>query len=203
MDMEYYNIVRDDLISMIREAKEKPINVLEIGCGTGATLLQIKKQFPNAKVFGLELQEEAAEYGARLLPITCGNVEDRKLDFKEEYFDYILLGDVLEHLVNPEETLLYLKKFLKREGYIVTSIPNLQHYSAFVPLLFGEFEYFDAGVLDRTHLRFFTMRSIQNMFSRTDYEILEMNRNIDVSEMQPWIEKVIAHLCAISSEIES
>ncbi len=202
IDIEYYNTARVDLISLITEEQHHPIRVLEIGCGTGATLLQIKKQFPNAEVYGMELQQRVVDFGSKLLPITCGNIEDRTLDFPKEYFDYIILGDVLEHLVNPEDTLVYLKNYLKEEGYILTSIPNLQHYSAFVPLLFGEFEYFDAGVLDRTHLRFFTYRSIQNMFKRIDYEIVHIKRNVDVSTMQPWVEEVLDKLCAISSEID-
>ena len=77
IDMEYYNTARLDLIFLIQEAEEKPINVLEIGCGAGATLCKIKEKFPNAQVFGVELQKEVAEYGAKLLPIICGNIEDK------------------------------------------------------------------------------------------------------------------------------
>lgn len=202
IDIEYYNTARTDLISLMKEDRNKAIRVLEIGCGTGATLMQIRKLFPNAQVYGLELQEKAAQLGSKLLPIVCGNVEDRTLDFPNESFDYILFGDVLEHLVNPEDTLVYLKKFLKNDGYILASIPNILHYSAFIPLLFGEFEYFDAGILDRTHLRFFTLRSIRNMFERIDCKIVEMRQNVDNSLMEPWIEQIIDKLCAISSEID-
>lgn len=202
LDIEYYNGVRTDLIEMIKEDYHRDIKVLEIGCGTGATLLEIKKLYPNSKVYGLELQKEAAELGSKLLPIECGNIEDRKLNFQGEYFDYILMGDVLEHLCYPEDVLVYLKKFLKNEGYILASIPNIQHYSAFIPMLFGEFEYTNSGILDRTHLRFFTWNSIQNMFERINYKITEVRLNDTSSWVYPWEERIIDQLCKIDDNID-
>ena len=136
------------------------------------------------------------------MPIIWGNIEDKDLNFPKESFDYILLGDVIEHLVNPEETLRYLQQFLKRDGYIIASIPNILHYSAFIPLPFGEFNYSEAGILDRTHLRFFTWRSICNMFERLQCEIVEVRQNEMDSFMEPWIEGIISKLCDISTEID-
>ena len=200
-NIEYYNNPRVDLIGMIKEERNEPIRVLEIGCGTGATLLQIKRKFPNAQVYGLELQEEVVKWGAKLLPIVCGNVEDRKLDYPDAFFDYIIMGDVLEHLVNPEDTLAYLKKFLKKKGYVLTSIPNIQHFTVILPLLFGEFEYVNSGVLDRTHLRFFTLKSILNMFERLEYVVEDIYPNALESFVGPWADEMLQKLCAISDNI--
>ena len=94
----------------------------------------------------------------------------------EKYFDCVVFNDVLEHLVDPYSVLEEIKKFLSPEGVIVASIPNIRH----APVLFdlvvkGNWDYAEYGVLDKTHLRFFTKASIKKMFSNSGYELIQMN----------------------------
>ncbi len=163
-DMQYYLYVRNDVISLINHKHCEPIRVLEVGCGLGMTLSRIKYLWPESVVYGIELSKEIAHIAANQSDVICGNIEDMpKLPYEEEYFDYIILADVIEHLVMPEKVLGKMKKYLKLDGEILLSIPNVQHWSVVLPLINGEFEYKDSGILDRTHLKFFTYKSITEM----------------------------------------
>ncbi len=75
------------------------------------------------------------------------------MDYKK-IFDYIILGDVLEHLIDPWKIVNELKQYLKKDGYLVSSIPNIMHVSVLRNLVLGNFTYEDSGILDKTHLRF-------------------------------------------------
>jgi 2-polyprenyl-3-methyl-5-hydroxy-6-metoxy-1,4-benzoquinol methylase len=91
-------------------------------------------------------------------------------------FDVILLGDVLEHLVRPADLLRRLKDHLRPSGWIVTSIPNIAHASVRLALLLGEFRYREWGLLDETHVRFFTADSVAELFDTTGYEVRDVVR---------------------------
>lgn len=183
VDLNYYGNIRTEIVDLIQENRENNIKVLEIGCGCGSTLLKIKSEYPKAEVFGVELVEAAAQLIQHMIPIICQNIEDCKLQYPLHSFDYIILGDVLEHLHEPHKTLLYLKDFLAEGGYIIVSIPNIMNYTAIIPLLQGNFDYQDAGILDRTHLRFFTLNSIVKMFHENGFHILGISAlNNSISE---------------------
>ena len=90
-------------------------------------------------------------------------------------FDYIILGDVLEHLVEPRNLLMRFIPYLKQSGMFLCSIPNIMHTSVLFPLLFeGKFDYKDSGILDRTHLRFFTLESINMLFKSCHLKIQDI-----------------------------
>ncbi|GHU44653.1 hypothetical protein FACS1894111_12260 [Clostridia bacterium] len=169
--LNYYASPRNDLIAMMQHKKEEAISLLEIGCGAGGTLAKLEHLFPNASVCGIELTESLAKIGANQLNIIQGNIETMTLPYEQNSFDYILFGDVLEHLYQPEDTIKRLLPYLKDTGVYLCSIPNIMHFSVLNPLLAGEFEYQDEGILDRTHLRFFTQNSIRNMFERCQMDI--------------------------------
>ena len=175
----YYGSVRHELINLMKEPRETPIHVLEVGCGTGATLSHIQYLFPNASVNGIEIVDEIARLGAMNLDIISGDVENMELPYVHNSFDYIIFEDVLEHLCYPEDVLIHMKDYLKPEGHIITSIPNLMNARVIYDLLHGNFTYKDAGILDRTHLRFFTYKEIVKMFERTGYQIDQMLMNIN------------------------
>ena len=126
-------------------------------------------------MFGLEINQNAAKIASKIANVRQGNIEDQQIPF-EEKFDYILFGDVLEHLRNPEGTISYCRKYLTSQGKIITSIPNLMHYSVIRELLKGNFEYTSTGLLDRTHIHFFTYNEIFHMFQENGYEIQEIGR---------------------------
>lgn len=170
-DMRYYNSVRVDLIELIKKRHDEKFSVLEVGCGLGSTLARIEYLWPEAEVKGIELVDRLAEIGANYLDIMQGNIETMEIPYETESFDYIIFGDVLEHLYAPSECLKRITPYLKDDGFILCSIPNIMHMSVIVPLLRGKFEYGDKGILDRTHLRFFTLESIIKMLRECGLEI--------------------------------
>ena len=166
---DYYAHARNDVIDMIDDDPGKPISVLEIGCGIGGTLSRIKYLFPNADIHGIEIEKKVAELGNQRIDIVCGDIE--RIGLGERKYDYILFPDVLEHLRDPEVVLLRMRQFIKDNGHIIASIPNLMNASVIHDLLAGDFTYTDEGILDRTHLKFFTLSTIKKMFEITGYRI--------------------------------
>lgn len=174
-NMNYFNMVPSkNLIDFIEEDKEAEFHVLEIGCDLGATLLSIKNKYHNCKVYGMEINSAAVNIAKNIIDVREGNIEEEKLLF-EEKFDYIIFGDVLEHLHNPQKVIRFCKILLKKQGCIIASIPNLMHISVMQQLLNGRFEYQNTGLLDSTHIHFFTYYEILLMFQKEGYSIEEIS----------------------------
>ena len=140
--------------------------VLEIGCGAGATLGWLRQQHHATHTVGIEIAETAADK-ARLFAdeVHCLDFERQDLPGNEPKFDLILCLDVLEHMVDPWAVIDRLAtRYLKTGGTLLVSLPNVRHYSVVLPLLLqGRWDYEDAGLLDRTHLRFFTKASAKKL----------------------------------------
>jgi SAM-dependent methyltransferase len=165
----YYDFCRFDIIALITQKETEPISVLEIGCSGGGTLAKIAEVWQGAEVKGIEIVPEIAEYAqAKGLDVICRDIENAELPYEKEHFDYLIMADVLEHLREPEDTLLNMLKYLKKGGSFLCSIPNIQHASIINDLMQGKFEYTDAGILDRTHIRFFTLHSIRQLLSNVN-----------------------------------
>lgn len=170
---DYYRNVNLDLLNKI------PTNsncILEIGCGSGWMGEAFKAKNPSAKYFGIELFETAAEEAAtRLDGVICANIElDLTLPSKlAPLFDVVVFGDVLEHLQDPWRVLSELRKYIQPGGLCVTCIPNVAHWSLISGLLRGKWDYADAGLLDRTHLRFFTLDTAVEMFQKTGWTVFD------------------------------
>lgn len=165
----YYSGSRDDLIRLIPRGATK---ILEIGCAAGMTGKALKEQ-GFEEVVGVEVVEEVAR---KAMPyydrIIVSDVEKMKIPYAKAYFDCILYGDVLEHLVDPWRVLKEHNGLVRTGGAIICSVPNIRHYKVIKKLLIkGEWDYRDAGVLDRTHLRFFTLKSIKQMIADSGFEI--------------------------------
>lgn len=154
----YYKMSRPDLAQKIRAGRNR---VLEVGCAEGRLGASLKQAGLAAEVVGIEIVADVARIAtARLDRVVCGDIEtmDREVPgLEKNSFDYVLCGDVLEHLRDPWESLRWLVSLLKRDGRLVASVPNVRHWSVILPLVFkGQWEYRTHGILDRTHLRFFT-----------------------------------------------
>lgn len=142
--------------------------VLEIGCGSGATLGWLRQSRRTSHTVGVEIAEAAANNAkANVDEVYCLDFEHIELPAQNADFDVILCLDVLEHMVNPWDAVDRLVcRYLKRGGVLIVSLPNVRHYSIVLPLLFkGRWDYEDAGLLDRTHLRFFTRDSALGLLS--------------------------------------
>jgi glycosyltransferase involved in cell wall biosynthesis/ubiquinone/menaquinone biosynthesis C-methylase UbiE/Tfp pilus assembly protein PilF len=172
----YYENVRNDLIHLIpMDAKY----ILEVGCAFGMTGRELKKR-NGAFVAGLELNVEAARAAKIILDdVVEGDIEKIDLPYSDDTFDCILFADVLEHLVDPLSALLKVKRLLKKEGSIVASIPNVQFHGVIHKLIEGNWTYEEEGILDNTHLRFFTYKEIIKLFSKAGYFIQKVEEVLD------------------------
>ncbi len=182
--MGYYSNVNPDLLRFIPpDAK----TVLEIGCGEGALCEAYRRVNPDVTWTGVESNEAALRIAVERGVIMGAeppesSVEHWINDFDEhsEYdpaepeFDCLILGDVLEHLVDPWEVMRGLSRQLLPGAQVLACIPNVQHWTVIRDLLEGKWDYQDSGLLDRTHLRFFTLKSIREMFDAAGLQIHEI-----------------------------
>lgn len=200
-NMNYFNKNPNrELLELIEAEPNEEMNVLEIGCDCGVNLLYVKNKYPNAHLYGVEINPRAAEIAKHIAKISVDNIEECNLEFEEIKFDYIIMGDVLEHLHKPEAVLEYCKGLLKREGKIVSSIPNVMHYTVMHGLINGDFTYKDTGLLDRTHIHMFTFNEIMRMFVAAEYQVetvIPIEKDISAES-----EKFVDRLLEISDEAE-
>ena len=156
----YYCAPRPELAAQVPLHAER---VLDVGCGGGEFGRSLKERGAK-EVVGIEVIERAWELARRNLDdALLGNIESMELPFEDGYFDCIVFGDVLEHLIDPTGVLKRLKRVLSPDGVMVMSIPNIQFYQTIDMLGRGRWKYEDAGIMDRTHLRFFTAVEINEM----------------------------------------
>lgn len=143
--------------------------LLEVGCGSGA-FGQAVKQTRKIEVWGVEPVLSAASIAATKLDHLINRAFDAETGLPEGAFDCIVFNDVLEHMLAPEQALRYARALLSPRGVVVASIPNIRHLPVVWELaVHGRWEYRDCGVLDRTHLRFFTRSSMAKMFEAEGY----------------------------------
>lgn len=151
--------------------------VLELGCGDGSMSRLMHEQC-QAHIIGIDRNPEIVWQAQRYCDyVFIEDLDDpHSLDALEgEKFDVITLVDVLEHLKHPETLLKRLQPLLLDEGQILLSIPNVAHASVRLELLNGQFDYEQAGILDMTHLKFFTLKSIQAMLGRAGYALQDID----------------------------
>lgn len=150
-------------------------HVLDVGTADGHPVVDGLKA-RGCKVWGVEIDEEAAADAAPMCEqMVVGNVEhlDLASTFGDKRFDVILCLDVLEHLVEPLDTLNRLKELLTPTGIVVASIPNVTHAAVRLQLLDGSFTYTDTGLLDRTHVRFFDRTEVEKLFDDAGLTVME------------------------------
>lgn len=180
MSKEYYGNERLELVRLVSKNSD---TVLDLGCGQGAMSAAIKRDRNAQEIWGVEVVKDVAEIAERnpaFKKVLCGNLEDLIDDIPDNYFSYIIAGDVLEHLVDPWSILETLRHKLRDDGTFVCSIPNIRNFSHLFKLFFGgRFEYKDSGVMDRTHLRFFARKDLQIMFEEAGF------KNISIGPVRP------------------
>lgn len=166
-----------------------PTRVLDLGCATGAFGAELTRRFPGASVVGIEAGRAAAEKAqARIERVIHARLDDVSLadhGLREGEFDTVIASDILEHLVNPWQLLARLRPYLAPRAQIVASIPNVRNITVVSPLLQdGRFDYDERGLLDITHLRFFTLRGIRRLFGETGY-VVERDMAIILPSLEP------------------
>jgi len=159
-------------ILKILEREREPVSILDVGTASG----YLGKAWKNAghHVTGIEFDAAAAEKARdNYHTFRIADIETYEFPYRQE-FDYIVFADVLEHLRDPAAVLRRCIPGLKESGKIVISLPNVANWVIRLGLLFGRFDYVDRGILDRTHLRFFTLRSAGQLVSDASCEVLEV-----------------------------
>lgn len=175
----YYEESRRELIPLVpRGAK----SVLEVGCGNGAFARELRKIL-DARIVGIELNEhQAARARQDMDEVLVGDIEEILPALDDSQYDLIIFNDVLEHLIAPWNVVNIAKAKLKAGGAIFAAIPNVRHWSVIASLVFGaEWRYGDYGLLDRSHLRFFTARSAARMFVESEFDRITLHRPLKKS----------------------
>ena len=168
MDMQYYRHVRAEIAPLLPANAKR---IVDVGCGTGATLKWLRERYPQAHTIALEGNPDTKEELRR------NASESHIIDLAGEIPDLgepdlMLFLDVLEHLPDPAAVLRRLTSQLAQNGIIIVSLPNVAHLSVSLPLLLrGEFTYRDAGILDRTHLRFFIQESSTGLLNDAGFVV--------------------------------
>lgn len=153
-------------------------NILEFGSANGRLTKHLAKS-KNCNVTIVELDKESGQEAMKFAHTSFvgeeyGNIENYYWEQIDIKYDYIIFADVLEHLSNPKEVLKRCKQKLQDQGRILVSIPNITHNSILINMLNDEFEYDDVGLLDRTHIHFFSLKSFLRMIEECEIGVFDM-----------------------------
>ena len=179
----YYSRINGDLLRFMPPDARV---VLEVGCGTGALAEAYRRVNPDVRYLGIEISPQAAREAGesgRIDHVFTGDAAvaepvDLRLSEIDPSVDCLVFGDVLEHMVDPWTVLTRLARWVREDGQVLACIPNIQHYSVLVNLLRGKWEYQDEGLLDRTHLRFFTLEGLRELFVRARIKCLRYSTTV-------------------------
>lgn len=179
----YFTRPRKDLISFLPE--RTGLKILEIGAGGGDTLIELKQSGKASEVTGIELFALDGTYqnNALIDRFIVGNIEEIKPDLRTNYFDAILFGDVLEHLLDPWSVVKNVSGFLKPGGLLIASIPNIRSRQAFKKIfLEGDFGYTSEGLFDKTHYRWFCKKNMIHLLTPTSFELVSVTSNLELKK---------------------
>ncbi|HXL01706.1 MAG TPA: methyltransferase domain-containing protein, partial [Candidatus Atribacteria bacterium] len=171
----YYSYSRPEIQALIPSSAKK---ILDIGCGAGE-LGKALKERQDCEVTGIEIVPEVADKAREKLDkVIVGDIEEIIDDLPENYYDVVIFADVLEHLKNPWKILSQIKTRINAQGIVIISVPNVRHWSVIKDLLEGRWDYQEAGILDKTHLRFFTKKTILDMLDKTGFKATNLQGTI-------------------------
>jgi len=171
----YYTKIRSEFK---KEIPKNPDNkILEVGAGDGSTLIYLKNNGYANEIHGIELNiiPNSNQQDPILDKMTIGNIEHMDLSHYTNYFNVILCGDVLEHLIDPWTVVEKLSTLLKKDGLLIVSIPNIADYQFILKLIITKrFKYESFGVLDKTHLRFFGKKDIYELIGKGNFNKIKI-----------------------------
>ncbi len=170
---EYFMQERKEMLAWVPHTATR---ILDVGCGAGIFGSSLKQR-EGIEVWGIELEEGAASRASKVLDrVLTGNAEVMVEALPDHTFDVITCNDILEHLVDPFSFIAALKRKLIPGGRLICSIPNVRFFDNLLNLLVRkDWRYEDHGILDRTHMRFFTKKSIKKMLQDQGYVVESLN----------------------------
>lgn len=189
VDIRKYHKYRTDLVEEIKSERNTKLHILEVGCGAGATASLIKSQYPYAEYKGIERNDKAAMYARAFGDVITGDIETVEFEKEfNEYFDYVLLGDVLQYTHDPAGVIRKLSVCLKKSGSMIISVPNIRNWSVIIPLLNDDrFEYSDDGIINSSCIKFFTENEMARLISGNGFSI--KNIKTEISEEPSDVER--------------
>jgi len=182
---DYFNHERPEMLAFLPEDCNR---VLDVGCGEGTFIKQVKDR-NGAEVWGIELMKTPGKAAEKILDkVFIGPCENFLDELPNNYFDAIYCNDVLEHLVDPYAVLATLKNKLSEKGVVISSIPNIRYHYAFKQVwLKKNWEYEGHGIFDKTHMRFFTKKSISKMYTDQGYTIVSHKGINRTRSLKPYL----------------
>jgi len=169
----YFANARHDIVQRLRTTPDSA--VLELGCGEGGTGEAAISAGKAGRYVGIELNPAAASVArGRLSEVLEGDVESLDLAALEGRFDALIISEVLEHLTDPWRVLRELARCVRPGGQVFASSPNVSHWRVVRSLLLGRFDYEESGVMDRTHLRWFTPASYRQLFEQAGLQVASL-----------------------------
>lgn len=182
---DYYNHERPEMLDYLPEGCK---TLLDVGCGEGNFAHYIKQKH-KIEAWGIELMEGPGEEAIKKLDkVFIGPCENFLDQLPDQFFDAIYCNDVLEHLVDPYSVLGILKDKLTDRGVVISSIPNIRYHDAFKKVILQKnWEYEAHGIFDKTHLRFFTKKSIKKMYTDQGYTIVRHEGINKTRSLMPYL----------------
>jgi 2-polyprenyl-3-methyl-5-hydroxy-6-metoxy-1,4-benzoquinol methylase len=177
--VEYFSNTRVDVIALI--PKNPDNKILEIGAGSGSTLVRIKELGLAAETVGIELMEmpQTLQNHPSIDKLYITDIEKNFPAIQENYFDVIIAGDVLEHLLDPWKMVEKITTLLKPGGLLICSLPNIREIATLWKVFIkGDFAYTKEGILDKTHLRFFCKKNIIALVTSPQLEFVKAHSNL-------------------------
>jgi 2-polyprenyl-3-methyl-5-hydroxy-6-metoxy-1,4-benzoquinol methylase len=174
-------------------SKNKPV-VLDVGCGSGALAEAIESK--GYTVWGIEIYDGAVKTASdrmsKVVKADITDIPDVKSKLGQQKFDYIVFSDVLEHIYDPFTLLNEYMCFLNEGGSVVVSVPNAVAWTNRLKFLFGIFKYEDTGIMDRTHIRFFTFKTTKVLIKAAGLKITKVDYTpYFVRALTPFIKKLL------------
>ncbi|MFC2170384.1 glycosyltransferase [Calditrichota bacterium] len=168
-DGKYYIYERKDVAGLV---PENAIKILDVGCGGGGLARTLKNENSDRWIAGIELNDAAADQAEEVMDVVIRtDIEAWQPEFAEGELDCIIFADILEHLVDPYSLLKRIRRLLKPDGCVIISLPNIRNYKVIGELLNGRWRYRDAGIMDSTHLRFFTRAEITRLLDQAGFRV--------------------------------
>lgn len=177
---EQARVTKCDSYDVISSLVKDNSTVLEIGCGTGS-LLEFLAKSRNCEVDGIEPNEDRADLAKMKGLSVINSYLSATTCLPRKSYDYIIFADVLEHLDDPSDLLRNSRKFLRDGGSYIISVPNMIHWSVRIRILLGRLEYNQCGLLDATHLRWFSKATISTYLKRLGFKVIDVKYSIGLN----------------------